>query len=372
MGGRWNIFDAVLLGLSFADMFLVAATVNFTFIRILRLFRIIRTFRMVRLLRFAGTFKNLRLMVLAIIKSTTPLLIGCLILSVLIFLFAVIVLNGVAAHIEEASLDDSNVDRMLVYFSSMPMAMLTLFMSITGGVSWWEVQSLLLQIHVAYGIVFVSYIAIMLVAVLNIITGVFVNEALDMAASDHDVMLHAEQEMKLDHIKKLRQLFHRFDSDAKYALTVEDFESHIKDPEVQVILGMLGLDISEAPAFFNLLDVDRSGEVEIDEFVMGCLNLKGKTNIMDMELAIQETRRMVRKLLDAQKLLNHRVDLLLNNGSKPLLPSLGNERNPDLFHANPSSKTSQRSLGTNPSVRWREREATFETARLHEQVDQKP
>merc|ERR1712136_155526 len=31
VGGRWNLFDAVLVGLSFVDMFLAAATVNFTF-----------------------------------------------------------------------------------------------------------------------------------------------------------------------------------------------------------------------------------------------------------------------------------------------------------------------------------------------------
>merc|ERR1712136_11532 len=192
---------------------------------------------------------------------------------------------------------------MLVYFSSMSMALLTLFMSITGGVSWWEVQRLLLQVHVVYGVVFVCFISVMLLAVLNIITGIFVTDAVEMAASDHDVMMQAEQEMKLDQVKKLRQLFDRFDTNEKSVLTLEDFESHIKDPEVQVILGML-----DAPAFFKLLDVDKSGEVEIDEFVMGCLNLKGKTKMMDMEVTVQDTRRMVKKLIDGQRFLNYRMD----------------------------------------------------------------
>ena len=321
-GGYWNMFDAGLVATSFVDMYLVATNVNLTFIRVLRLVRIVRALRMVRLLRFAGTMKSMRLMILAIIQSTGPLLIACFILVMAIFIFAVIVLNGVAGYVAGAHSDDAYVDIMHVYFCSMPMTLLTLFMSITGGLSWWEVQRLLLEVHVVYGILFVCFISIMLLAVLNIITGIFVTDAVEMAASDHDVMMQAEQEMKLDQVKKLRQLFDRFDTNEKSVLTLEDFESHIKDPEVQVILGMLGLDILEAPAFFKLLDVDKSGEVEIDEFVMGCLNLKGKTKMMDVEVTVQDTRRMVKKLVDGQRFLNYRMDSTCEDSSFERYPKV--------------------------------------------------
>merc|ERR1712136_632409 len=205
-------------------------------------------------------------------------------------------------------------------------ALLTLFMSITGGVSWWELQRLLLQIHVVYGMVFVCFISIMSLAVLNIITGIFVTDAVDMAASDQDVMMQAEQEIKFDQVKKLRELFERFGSDEKCVLTLDDFQSHIRDSEVQVILGTLGLDISEASAFFKLLDVDKSGEVEIDEFVMGCLNLKGKTKMMDMEVSVADTRRMVKKLIDGQKTLNFRMDILLSNNLTHTTCRVGSQR----------------------------------------------
>ena len=149
--------------------------------------------------------------------------------------------------------------------------------------SWWDVQRLLLQVHLVYGIIFLCFISIMMLAVLNIITGIFVTDAVEMAASDRDIMMLAEQEMKLDQVKKLRQLFDHFGCD-KSSVTLEEFELHIKKPEVRVILGMLGLDISEASKFFKILDVDQSGDVEIDEFVVGCLNLKGKEKMMDLEV----------------------------------------------------------------------------------------
>merc|ERR1719284_1070246 len=166
-------------------------------------------------------------MILAIIQSTGPLLIVGLILLMLMFLFAVIFLHGVAGYIQHANSSDPYVDSMQEYFSSMPMTLLTLFMSITGGVSWWDVQRLLLQVHLVYGIVFLCFISIMMLAVLNIITGIFVTDAVEMAASDRDIMMLAEQEMKLDQVKKLRQLFEHFGSDQS-SVTLEEFELQIK------------------------------------------------------------------------------------------------------------------------------------------------
>ena len=187
-GRGWNIVDALLVTVSIVDMYLVATNGSLTLVGVLRLFRVIHV---VRLLRFAGIFKNLRLMILAIMKSAGPLPIMGFILVILIFFFAVIMLNGAAAYIGEASADDPHVDLTLVYFSSMSMALLALFMSTTGGVSWWEVQHLPLQTHVVCGIIFAGYISSMLLAVLNIITGIFVTDAVDMAASDHELMVKA-------------------------------------------------------------------------------------------------------------------------------------------------------------------------------------
>jgi len=297
----WNIFDSVLVLFSLVEMYLYATDVNFSFIRVLRLFRIVRTLRMVRLLRFAGAFKNLRLMILAIIKSSGPLVFATGILITLMFLFAVLVLSAVTSYVETAVYPDQHADQMHDFFSSMPMTLLTLFMCITGGVNWWEVQKLLLKVHVGYGIMFVVYIAVMFLAVLNIITGIFVNDAVEMANTDHDMMLQVEQELKLDQLKKLKHLFVRFDTNGDKLLTLVELEDQLLDPEVQVILAMLGLDISEAKMFFNALDVDKSGTVEIDEFVMGCMNLKGKTKLMDIEVTVNETKRLVKKMFDKQK-----------------------------------------------------------------------
>jgi len=297
----WNTFDAILVVSSFVDMYLNSTNMNFGFVRVLRLLRIIRTLRMVRLLRFAASFKNLRLMILAIIKSSGPLVFATGVLVTVMFLVAVLILNGVTSYVDQSSQSSTGVDEMNLYFSSMPMTLLTLFMSITGGVNWWELERLLLRVNVGYGIMFVVYIAVMFLAVLNIITGIFVNDAVEMATSDHDMMLQDEQHMRLDQLRKLRYLFTKFDVNNDDILTLGEFEDQLLDPEVQVTFAKLGLEVSEARLFFQALDVDNSGAVEIDEFVMGCMNLKGKAQLIDIELAVNDTRRLAKRILEEQK-----------------------------------------------------------------------
>ena len=296
----WNVFDSFLVVSSVVELYLQASEVNFSFIRVLRLFRIIRTLRVVRLLRFATTLKNLRLMILAIIKSSGPLVFATGILLTLMFLVAVLVLHGVTSYVDQSSQPSTVVDEMNIYFSSMPMTLLTLFMSITGGVNWWEVERLLLRVHIGYGIIFVVYIAVMFLGVLNIITGIFVNDAVEMASSDDDMMLQNEKDMRVDQVKKLKELFSKFDANQDQVLTLDEFEDQLLNPEVQVTLAKLGLEVSEAKLFFQALDVDKSGDVEIDEFVMGCMNLKGKTKLIDIEGTLNDTRRMVKKILERQ------------------------------------------------------------------------
>ena len=60
------------------------------------------------------------------------------------------------------------------------------------------------------------------------------------------------------------------------------FEEKINCPEVREYFESLGLDIWDAWSFFKLLDLDAGGEVEIDEFLMGCLRLRGAARAIDV------------------------------------------------------------------------------------------
>uniref|UniRef100_A0A7S0ZVN0 EF-hand domain-containing protein n=1 Tax=Noctiluca scintillans TaxID=2966 RepID=A0A7S0ZVN0_NOCSC len=78
-----------------------------------------------------------------------------------------------------------------------------------------------------------------------------------------------------------------------------DFEERLQRPEVQSLLSYFNFDVTDATAFFKLLDVDESGYVDIEEFTVGCLRMHGKSNAIDMEISIQETKRLVLFIAEA-------------------------------------------------------------------------
>ena len=184
----WNVFDTLLVVASLVDTFSSTSGVTLSYVRVLRVMRLTKTLRVIRLLRFASFVRHLRLMLIAIMECAVPLLWAVVLLFFLMFVFSVIFMQGVTNFIREAGPNDVIVERLLVYFNGLTMTLLTLFMSISGGVSWGEVVQLLLEISDLFGVLFVLYVATMVLALLNIVTGIFVNEAVAMAQMDQALM----------------------------------------------------------------------------------------------------------------------------------------------------------------------------------------
>merc|ERR1712107_118636 len=93
---------------------------------------------------------------------------------------------------------------------------------------------------------------------------------------------------------RLNSMFRDIDTSSNGSFTLEDLKAQLQRHEVNMLFSLLGIDVSDAVSFFNLLDVDGSGSVQIEEFVMGCLRLQGRSGMMNMEINIQETGRLVK------------------------------------------------------------------------------
>ena len=121
---KWNVFDVFMVSASLMELGL-SVDFDLSYIRVLRALRITRSFRMIHLLKFA-VFRNLRLMLMAIIRSVIPLLWAGLILVILMFFFAVILLDGVAEYTSEADLTDMNFLLIKEFLPNLGMTMHTL------------------------------------------------------------------------------------------------------------------------------------------------------------------------------------------------------------------------------------------------------
>lgn len=145
--------------------------------------------------------------------------------------------------------------------------------------------------------------AFSVLAVLNVVTGVFVENCIkSMQNDDFAVILEqtSERQNSYNHVK---QVFLKADVDGSGRLGIEEFKKHLGDPYVQAYFRRLDIEVegNGLESLFALLDFDGSGEIDIDEFCFGCSRLKGFARSLDLARVQHGQRRMYEELSKMSK-----------------------------------------------------------------------
>merc|ERR1711976_214693 len=74
---------------------------------------------------------------------------------------------------------------------------------------------------------------------------------------------------------KLTDLFEDIDRDESGCIDMNELEDFLLQRHAQAYLQSLGIDTSDAWALMKVLDVDNTGTIDLQEFVCGCLTLRG-------------------------------------------------------------------------------------------------
>lgn len=259
---------------------------NLKAFRIIRITRLVKAVRLARIFRFVMAF---RLLISSILHTLKSLFWALMLLVLIIYVFAVLFTQAVNDHLTDP---DVKYDVLFEkaseeYFAGLPVTMLSLFMSISGGVSWENVIAPLKEVSLVWVVVYLFYISFTYFAVLNVVTAVFCQSAIDGAQNDHASKVHAILANKEQHLTKISTLFQKFGAEGG-VITFEQFQKNLKAAEVREYFQTLGLDVWDAWSFFKLLDEDGGGEVEIEEFLMGCLRLRGQATAMDVGKIIND------------------------------------------------------------------------------------
>jgi len=88
----------------------------------------------------------------------------------------------------------------------------------------------------------------------------------------------------------LQAIFFEADAIGSGSLTWQDFQDRLFDDTILSYLETMDLDLSDAHSLFRLLDQDNTGQVSIDDFVWGCMRLKGAAKSMDLCTLLYENR----------------------------------------------------------------------------------
>lgn len=311
---RWNVFDTVLV-VSSITSYVQSGKGNSTNLSVGRVLRLLRLGRVLRTLRMLKFFQETRIILTAVLNSVQPLLWSSLVVVLIVYLFSIFMMTCMSEYVNKFTSPEKNTaaqDRQITvvktYYGSLGWTMLSLFMSVTGGKDWYDIGEIVIRESVLYGLAFIAYIALMLLGMLNIINGVFVQAAADMSKMDRETAIVDETAKRLKLIKSLRSIFIECDDDRSGTLSLEEFKSHMENGQVQAYLAALELSVPQAEVMFKMLDLDESNSISLDEFVLGCLRFKGTAKTLDVGTLLYETRN-IKSMMNKQ--LQHRDRRLL-------------------------------------------------------------
>eukprot|EP00927_Polykrikos_kofoidii_P064730 TRINITY_DN6022_c0_g3_i1.p1 TRINITY_DN6022_c0_g3~~TRINITY_DN6022_c0_g3_i1.p1 ORF type:complete len:666 (+),score=70.41 TRINITY_DN6022_c0_g3_i1:175-1998(+) len=293
---RAYFLDFILVTFDLVDFLLYHA--GETFIKLpnisaLRIFRMFKAARLVRMLKALQYARELRLMVLAITSSMHSLVCAMFLLVCIIYSFAILIASWITVEIlEEHFYSNSG---LIEWWGSLSRVSLTLFQSISGGANWIDPFKALQGSPSLQG-AFIVYLSFVLFALLNVVTGVFCNTAIEMASRDTDMIIAAQMEWDSIIEKDLHKIFHRMTGEESDRLTLDGWVTSMTDPWITAFLSHLEIEVHHVTSFFSVLDEDNDNGISLSEFTEGCKKYKGHARTLDTNLMLMEQHKIIKQL----------------------------------------------------------------------------
>jgi voltage-gated sodium channel len=306
----WNVFDVVIVGIGLVSIYLeifLGGEKN-SAMRVTSTLRALRLLRLARIVKLIRLFRELYLLVNGI-SSAMRALVWVAIMTGLVMLVCAIFITRTIGHSDvvrgyafEGECSDNplyhtrprkdlDIDpdfhpiespklacKTLGWFGTVPYSMFSLFcvMTLEG---WPEMCRTLMHrssggsvLIIVFFIFFVFFTNIFL---LNLVTGVIVENVLLIAHQDEIEQVRSERRKREDQTKKLNELFILADTDQSQSVSREEFHAMLLNQEVLALLRQLEIHIWDAEDLFDILDVDDSGSMDIKEFFEGFSRVKG-------------------------------------------------------------------------------------------------
>lgn len=156
-------------------------------------------------------------------------------------------------------------------------------------------------------ILFVCYIIFVTLIVMNVMTGIFCESAIEAAQGDREQLVSNQLKEREKYVAELTAIFNQWDTSGDGDISLREFEDHLSDRNIQAMFETLGIGTEDAWDFFKLLDKDGQGLVDLDNFVEGCIRLRGAAKAFHIRAMEYQFRWMMNQVtqigLDVGRLL---------------------------------------------------------------------
>ncbi|CAL1156181.1 unnamed protein product [Cladocopium goreaui] len=268
---------------------------NMRLLRVLRVAKVTRALRIVRVVKFVRSLKSL---LFCIGRTLRALAWSLVLLMLIVFVFGLIFTDITSEYLTQTDtvVDPITAGTLRTRFGGLELSMHTLYGSITGGFTWVEARDAFGEISFVWGILFEGYISFCLFAVLNVMTGVFCHSAIESADKDHEMNLQILATEREKYFRAVKRLFARLDADADGGITATEFEVALQDKTLISVFDALEISVGDAWNLFRTLDSDGDSHVGPQEFIDGCLRLKGPARSIDVVCIKRDLNTLMQKL----------------------------------------------------------------------------
>eukprot|EP00929_Paragymnodinium_shiwhaense_P080669 TRINITY_DN42088_c0_g4_i1.p1 TRINITY_DN42088_c0_g4~~TRINITY_DN42088_c0_g4_i1.p1 ORF type:complete len:801 (+),score=172.26 TRINITY_DN42088_c0_g4_i1:78-2405(+) len=388
----WHWFDGVLCTIAFLEIVLHLAAyaeseLNSGAVTLLRLVRLARLQRLVRLLRYR-IFSELTLMIKGVSAGCRTLFWAIVLLFCVVYVFSLVLRQLLKQDVEAclagapscsvhlqtgmaAHLDPAYIDQLI---GSVPNAMFTVFRCVSGDCVTPTGTPVLMVLSDVYGALFIIPYCVAFLFVtfglFNLIVAIFVETVMEAARQKRRLAADSESlqvgyKMQKLLIKLLnvedtagsqscwKQMLRRvqdllsidrtsggvhFGGDGPefdMKITRAMFHSVVRDEEVKEILDDLDIGTGDRSDLFDVIDADGSGELDIQELIVGLMKLRGGADKSDVVAALLGVRALQKNMKGYMTEVNAQLSLLATHQNEVLerLPSceMGEDEHLDCF-----------------------------------------
>jgi len=273
-----------------------------------RLLKVLRIGRLLRPLRTVALLGELRVIGAMIASSFRPLFWLTCIVCCLTYCFALVLTQGAAHYLRDAlsagSLPEEYAEVQKEY-GSVGHTMYALFLAMTGGRDWGEIAGIISNAGYVYSAVVICFVFINLFSVLNIVTGIFVDGAIELAKRDRAMMIEKNTIHREANRAHLASLLSQVDADGDGVISKDEFFGALQESGVQEFMDALGIDPDNAAEVFLLLDSDSDGHIDVVEFIAGMEKIRGEARSVDIQMLLLYTRKIIDVLNGMQGIQSH-------------------------------------------------------------------
>lgn len=299
----WDLFDgslviSSLLALAFTSFSTDGQTPygpNLAPAPILKMARMLRIGRILRMVRLLG---KVRLMAAMIFGSMSSLFWLLVLVFIVLYGFSTILTQGALEYKLALEPSMQHPDVILLIdrdFGTIPQSLFTLFLCVTGGVSWGEKAATCLIIGVMYFFTFLFYMFFMFFSVLNIVTGVYVNGAITQGNCDRDARMEGELASRARFLDDVLELLEYMDRDDSGSICWSEFEEAMEDDKVASLMAALGIKTRDVRSLFTMLDNNCDGNINIVELIEGFNRFRGPSHSIDVHQVLSRVNYLIKQ-----------------------------------------------------------------------------